>query len=568
MFTAEDLRAKLQKINRRGYKAYKSVEGSYRFPKYQLFIDHVQSDPFAPPSRMRVRVNQSLAKFHRELYKNYHRRIALQDYLTREFAKNILRVSQGKSGTGKSGLIFIDKCGQEILERTAMLVNEDFVEARFAVGLPARGRSILADEAIDIIFNKLAVIVEKTLFYENLKQAELSKHIEQYEDQVYLQSKLEEHNLVAFIANGSILPRESGVSDKPLKGKNVIPFKSPKSMEMNFELPNSGKITGMGIPKGVTLVVGGGYHGKSTLLRAIERGVYHHVPGDGREFVVALPDAVKIRAEDGRSIHGVNISGFINNLPFKQDTQKFSTENASGSTSQAANIVEALEVGTKLLLLDEDTSATNFMIRDGRMQKLVSKEQEPITPFIDRVRELYEKYDVSSILVVGGSGDYFSVADCVIKMDNYMAKDVTQEAKKIAHEYADNRKREVVSEFCITPRVIDPTSFKLGNKHKVKAKGLYSILYGRKNIELHFVEQLVDDSQTSAIGEIIRYAAKRYMNNKLTLSEVIEKVLKDIKEHGLDIISPFKGQHPGNLALPRKYEICAAINRMRGLKTM
>ncbi|MBM7855378.1 putative ABC-class ATPase [Desulfohalotomaculum tongense] len=568
MFTDRDLKSKLSSIDGRGYKAYKSIAGMYRFPHFQLFIDHVQSDPFAPPSRIRVRVPQDMAGFPGHLFKNYHRRAALQDYLTRQFARSISVISQGKTGSGKSGIISIDRCGQEILERTAMVVNDRFVEARLAIGLPARGRTIMAKEAISIFFDQMSEIVSRSLYYKNLHQKQLQRHIELVEDQAYLQSKLLEQGLVAFVANGSILPRESGVSDKPLTGKNVIPFRAPKSLEVTFELPNNGRVTGMGIPKGVTLIVGGGYHGKSTLLRAIERGVYHHIPGDGREFVVTVPDAVKIRAEDGRSVQGVNISGFINNLPFQQDTEKFSTENASGSTSQAANIVEALEVGTSLLLLDEDTSATNFMIRDGRMQKLVSKEQEPITPFIDRVRELYDKYAVSSILVVGGSGDYFTVADCVIKMENYTVKDVTKEAKEIAAQSMDTRRREVSNEFSITRRIFNPAGFKLNNRDKVKARGLYQIQYGRKDINLHYVEQLVDDSQTNAIAEIIRYAAKHYFNGKLTLAEVVDSVLNDIKQFGLDVISPFKGQHPGNLALPRKHEICSAINRMRGVETL
>ncbi|MTI81961.1 MAG: ATPase [Firmicutes bacterium] len=568
MFTDIDLRSKLKDINGKGYKAYKSIEGVYQFEKYKLYIDHVQSDPFAPPSRVRVRVSQNKANFPVELFKNYHRRVALQDYLTRQVACAISMNAKGKMGTGKGGLIVIDRCGQEVLDRTSMVVSEKYVETRLSIGLPARGRKIMAREAEEILFEKVSKIINSSLLYKSLNKEQVQGYIELHEDQVYLQSALKEHKLVAFVANGSILPRESGISDKPLKGSNVIPFQSPKSLEVTFQLPNNGQITGMGIPKGITLIVGGGYHGKSTLLRAIERGVYHHIPGDGREFVLADPDAVKIRAEDGRSVQGVNISGFINNLPFQQDTKKFSSENASGSTSQAANIVEAIEVGTNLLMLDEDTSATNFMIRDGRMQQLVSKEQEPITPLIDRVRELYEKYAVSSILVVGGSGDYFNVADYIIKMENYAVKDVTKEAKRIASQNSDTRQQEVTNEFGISERIVDPVSLNLSPRDKVKVRGLHKIQFGRNDIDLHYVEQLVDDSQTNAIAEIIRYATKEYLKKRLPLIEVIEKVLEDISVSGLDVISPYQGQHPGNLALPRKHEICSAINRLRGVRML
>jgi len=567
MLVKEDLRSRLARIDGRGYKAYKSIEGAYKIKDYVLYIDHAQSDPFAPPSRVRVRVNQDAARFPQELFKTPGRKTALEDFLTRAFAEAIEQVASGRRGTGKSGLISIVKCGQEILPRTSMVVNRDFVEARFSVGLPAAGRRVLARQAMEIFFEEVDKIARRSLFYGSLDSRKVEEHVLLAEDQEFLRARLAENKLVAFVANGSILPRESGVSDRPLREGKVIPFQSPGELEVSFDLPNRGKITGMGILEGVTLIVGGGYHGKSTLLRAIERGVYNHIPGDGREFVLTVEDAVKIRAEDGRSIEKCDISGFINNLPYGQETVDFTTENASGSTSQAANIVEALEIGTHLLLLDEDTSATNFMIRDGRMQQLVVKESEPITPFIDRVRQLYENFNVSTILVVGGSGDYFDVADRVIMMENYIPKDVTSRAKKIAQEHKDDRKVELMDDFTkITQRIPLAASFQLGPRGKVKSKGLGNILYGRSSIDLHNVEQLVDPGQTVAIAEIIRYAAQKYVDGKRTLREVVEAVLGEISRQGMDVVSPFKGQHPGDYALPRKYEIAAAINRLRKLK--
>ena len=236
-------------------------------------------------------------------------------------------------------------------------------------------------------------------------------------------------------------------------------------------------------PRVLTLIVGGGYHGKSTLLQAIERGVYNHIYGDGREWVVTDPTAVKIRAEDGRRIENVDISSFIHNPPLNKNTEEFSTENASGSTSQAANIVEAVEAGTQLILFDEDTSATNFMIRDERMQRLVSNEKEPITPFIDRVRELYEDHNISTIMVMGGSGDYFEVADTVIMMDNYLPEDVTMDAKKIKEELPINRMQEVEFKFRFKERYPLPESIKpyKGRKIKLDVRGKSTILLGHGN---------------------------------------------------------------------------------------
>lgn len=567
MIDKEFLRKKLNQIDNKGYKLYKEIQGEYDFNDFTLYIDYVQGDPFASPSRMRVRIPIEKARIPKKYFDTKYKKIALEDFLIRSFHKEIKSSSKGIRGTGKSGLIYIDVGGQEILERTAAKVNDSYIEIRFFVGLPAKGRKILGKLAIEIIFNEIPKIVNNSLIYDNFNKTLMVDYINLIEDQMFLREEMKKRGLVAFIANDSILPRESGISDKPMKSKKVIPFKSPESLEVEFNLPNRGHIKGMGIKQGVTLIVGGGYHGKSTLLRAIERGVYNHIPGDGREFVLTIEDAVKIRAEDGRCIENVDISPFITNLPFGLRTDDFTTENASGSTSQAANIMEALEIGTSLLLLDEDTSATNFMIRDGRMQNLVSKDKEPITPFIDRVRQLYESKGISSILVVGGSGDYFDVADCVIMMENYEPNDVTDKAKRISEEYRSLRKIEVSGGFGkIKNRVPIKKSLEIKGKEKIKAKGIDKIMYGKTVIDLSFVEQLVDSSQTEAIANIIRYIKNKYVNDRTSLIDIIKKLYKDIEEKGLEVISPYTGSPAGNLALPRPYEVAAAINRLRVIK--
>ncbi|HHW55585.1 MAG: ABC-ATPase domain-containing protein [bacterium] len=564
----EELERILARIDGKGYKAYKDIQGSYLFDTYILHIDHVQGDPFAAPSRLRVRVDQRHARIPAEFYNTPARRVACADFLTRSFARAIEEVAGGSRGTGKSGLIAIDRCGQEILERTAMVVTDEYVEARIVLGLPARGRTVLGKEARAMLFEELPAIVEASLLYKSIDGKSLRKHVEVKEDQVYLRSKLPEYQLAAFIADGSVLPRESGISDRPLRGEGVVPFVSPPELAVEITLPNAGPVKGMGIPQGVTLIVGGGYHGKSTLLRALERGVYDHIPGDGRELVVTLSTAVKIRAEDGRRVEKVDISPFINNLPNQQDTVDFSTPNASGSTSQAANIMEALEVGAKVLLMDEDTSATNFMIRDVRMQQLVAKEKEPITPFIDRVRQLWLELGVSTVLVLGGSGDYFDVADTIIMMDTYRPRQVTELAKEIAREFGTGRLSEGggkfgrIKERSPLPRGLDPSR---GGKTKIQARGLHTIQYGNWDIDLSGLEQLVDASQTRAIGEIIHYAARKYINGRATLRQVLEQVEGDIENKGLDIISPYYGQNPGDFARPRLLEVAAAINRLRSL---
>ncbi|AFY79413.1 putative ATPase of the ABC class [Pleurocapsa sp. PCC 7327] len=565
MSDRENLRSTLLQLDGRGYKAYKEIEGSYQFPDFTLTIDRVQGDPFASPSKFIVKVPQSIAKFPRSLYQSASREVALRDYLTRQFER-VARDLSSYRGTGKSGLISIVRTGQEILERTSAFIDDEWVEARFLVGLPARGRTILGRQAAEMLCKDIPEIVEKKLKYASLNAREIQKHVETNEDADWLRQQLKERGLVAFIANDSILPRRSGVDFRPLL-KDAVAFQSPPSLEVEFNCPNRGAIKGMGIPMGITLIVGGGYHGKTTLLQAIELGVYNHIPGDGREFAIANSTAVKIRAEDGRSIVGVDISPFINQLPQGRSTTNFSTENASGSTSQAANIIEALEIGSELLLVDEDTSATNFMIRDRRMQQLISKDKEPITPFIDKVRQLYRDYGVSTILVMGGSGDYFDVADTVIAMENFQPQDVTEKAKAIAKEHLNKRIREGGERFGkITPRIplaesIDPSR---GRKAvKLKVRDVDEVAFGEEDIDLAAVEQIVDPGQLRAIASAIVYAKEKYLDRKRTIPEILELVMEDIQAKGLDILTEFP---QGDLALFRRFELAAALNRLRTLK--
>ena len=565
MKSSFDLKKELSSINGKSYGAYKSLTDRYDFKKYILSIDHVQGDPFASPSKLRIIINQKTAKFPLELFDARHKKIALEDYLTRLFSSNINKFSSRVFGSGKSGLISISRCDQEILERTSLIISSDKIEARFEVGFPARGRSVLSKELEKILFDFLPQIVDNTLIYENLNKNSIIKRIELSEDQKFLRNYLKENNLVAFIANDSILPRESGISTKPLK--SGLKFQSPKSMEIEISLPFKGKIKGMAIKKGITLFVGGGYHGKSTVLKALELGVYNHIEGDGREYVITDESALKVRSEDGRFITNTDISLFINNLPNGKDTKKFSTDNASGSTSQAANIIEGIESDTKLFLIDEDTSATNFMIRDDIMQKLVSKEKEPITPFIEIVKSLYDRLGISTIIVVGSSGDYFDIADSVIQMDSYEPKDVTSEAKTLSKGTILKRINESSLNLSINfDRKLKSGSIVSGPKGvKIKNLGKDGLSINKNTIELRAVEQIVDSEQVNSLGYIMKFAEDNIVNNNKTLRQVVSETLDYISKNGLISISPVK-YGMGTLAMPRKQEIVSCFNRYRNLK--
>lgn len=551
MRTQEELRAQLRQIDHKGYKAYKVLEGEYDFGAYRLCIDHVQGDPFATPSRVRI-VYRNQGNIAPEYFEGKHRRTAVEDYLLRRLHRN-LRIcgDRERKGSGKSGLVTACRTGQEILERTAMRISAQAIEARIEVGFPAFGRTIAAGELGQILFGLLPEVAEKTFRFGKIMQKELQETAALADDQNYIRGQLEAQGLVAFVADGSVLPRESGVSQRPMK--NAVVFKSPESLAVTMQLPHRGALRGMGIRRGITVIAGGGFHGKSTLLKALERGVYNHISGDGREFVLTDESAFKLRAEEGRCIHEADISMFISNLPTKADTTRFSTENASGSTSQAANTVEALAVGSTVLLIDEDTSATNFMIRDDRMAQLVSDEKEPITPFIRKIRSLYQDLGVSTVLVAGSSGDYLSVADTVLQMDCYEAKDVTQRAKQLAGILTEEKAEEKVwLKKAVSRKKIE----------KVRVHGWDTLSLDKTEIDLRYLEQIVDESQTAALAYIIQYILGNMADGKKPANLLAEAAFRKLDKEGILSMTP-KNYGAGAASAVRKQEILACLMRYR-----
>lgn len=574
MQSDRELREQLRNIDHKPYPQYKSLKGSYRFPKYILHIDHVQGDPFAAPSNVRVTIDATKAGFPDFAMKDGLTRDRLADLLLREFARQVNAFSFKAKGSGKSGLISVSHPGQEVLRRTACQVRTNEIIVRFSIGFPANGRTINARELDKILFDFLPVCVEKALYYENLDATRIKEAIDLAEDQRAIRQQLKEKGLVAFVANGSILPRESGISSRPMKGAKA--FVSPESLQVTLDLPHKGKFKGMGVKQGITLIVGGGYHGKSTLLNALELGVYDHIAGDGREYVIADDTALKLRAEDGRFIKNVDISMFINDLPNGRDTHDFSTKDASGSTSQAAGIVEGIEAGSQLFLLDEDTSATNFMVRDAFMQKVVSPDQEPITPFLARARELYEKMDISTILVAGSSGAFFHIADTVIQMDQYEPVDITQKAKDLCREFPIaedvakpfakpvlHRIMEKDKNGAVKRRDYRTGAIKDAGDHlKVKILGVDGFALGKQNVDLRYLEQLIDSEQTAALGQLLKYAVENLVDGKRSIADVVEYLQVKLEQEGMQFTAG-RGTLSGGLAIPRKQEIYACFNRYR-----
>ena len=563
---ADDLVALLHRIDGRGYTAYKELGGAWEFSGFSLSFDHVQGDPFADPSRVRVEIPPERVRLHAGAYANEARRWGTAALLARAFRREADDRSR-RRGSGRSGTIRMESLGQLVLPQTAVQVDEEGgVEARFAVGLPAKGRRIAGREAVELITADVVDVVQATLVAESHTAEEVERWAAANEDGDALRSALTSRGLVAFVADGARLPRRSGVDDRPLDTGDVVPFASPPSLRVTIPLPNAGPVSGMGVPSGVTLIVGGGFHGKSTVLRALQSGVFNHAPGDGRERVASRADTVKVRAEDGRSVVGVDITPFIDGLPFERDTTAFATENASGSTSQAASIVEAWEAGARVLLVDEDTSATNFMIRDRRMQVLVPPEAEPITPFVDSVRLLHGSHKLSTVLVLGGSGDYLDEADCVIRMRDYLPEDVTDEARDVARRLPTGRRNER-SDPPTRPASRRPVRSSIDSSRGrrstfVKVPDDRTLLFGGDTVDLAAVEQLMLRSQTRPTGMALALLPSPPPQHE-TETEHLDGTEQRIRSEGLDVLG---SRRLGTLAAFRRFELASALNRLRSLE--
>ena len=557
--TDKDLLRILHSIDGSSYGAYKRVVGRWDYGFFRVHIDRIQADPYAPPSAVRIVSSPAEIGLPESTYSTKQQCIATADFLTRSF-KDALR------GAKRSALS-ITSVGQEVLERSAASVTPERVELRIQVAMPARGRTVLGHQAATIFDLELPDAVAETFDFTSSQAGPyrdaLVRHVETYQDYLALSAALENNNWISFIANNAILARKSGISQLPME--DALPFASPESLQVEVELPFAGKVSGMALKPGITLIVGGGYHGKSTVLSAIQRGVYSHVPGDGRELVATLPEAIKVRAEDGRPVTKVDVSPFINHLPTQSNTARFSTQNASGSTSQAASIIEAMGTHSRVLLIDEDTSATNLMIRDERMRELVAASEEPITPLIDRISGLAKDAGVSVVIVMGGSGAYLDVADLVLQMNSYRPENVTERAHQIAEE--NPRERTDIPGF---PELLPRCPVRLprpAQRSKTKSAGVNALTLDRQAVDISDVEQIVEPGQAEAIAWCMRGILHELADGEKTLYELTELVEHLIEDKGLDQLVKYGARkHPAFLARPRAVDIAAAVNRYRALE--
>lgn len=570
MFAREQLRQTLARINGRPYPAYRDLGGGYDCGEYRLHVDHVQADPFAAPSRLRVVVPAAGSGLVPGDWRDGTRRIAVEDWLLRRLAAALGRAvdGAGEQGPAPAALLHVLPPGQEVLERSAVAVRAGTVEFRLTCELPAERRSVLGPRAAAALDTALPAAILAALPHAAADRASLEAHIGLVEDQEALRALLPQRGWVAFLADGSILPRRSGDSDLPLPPRAAVRLLAPEGLAATVELPHRGVVRGLPIPRGVTLVVGGAYHGKSTLLRAVERGVYNHVVGDGRELCVTDRAAVSVAAEDGRAVTGLDISPFVRTLPGGRETRAFRTLAASGSTSQAAALCEALEAGATCLLLDEDRSAANFMSRDARMRALVPDAEDPVVPFVERVRQLHQGRGVSTLLVLGGAGTFLDVADLVIRMRDYQPVDVTVEAVAVAARLPVGPANPAAPPEAAPPRVLGPEPFAAvadAGRLRARPRGRQGLTLGEVQVQLGGLGQLVDEAQVRALADMLPLAAA-YADGVRTLAEICAEVERDIDRLGLQALSPWPGQCPGDYARPRAMELAAVLSRIPGLR--
>lgn len=617
--TLNELTSHLHAIDGRSYAAYKAIVGRYRSPLgWVLYIDRIQPDPYAPPTAIRVVLplaltgadarltgtdahltetdshltgaderptgadarltesdtrptgaNEPLTDTNEHLTASPTRAVALRDYLARTLRELL-----------KGQAISIAPAGQEILERSSVNLHETwqddfstpafnapgpYLELRLRWSLPAFGREIAGRQAARNLNLDLARAIASLDLRESELGAAAWKHCQVAEDHAALQKILVERGWVAFLAEGANLARRSGVSQLPLEGG--VPLTAPETLAQTVYLPHAGAVRGTAIPAGVTVIAGGGYHGKSTLLNAIARGIYPHIPGDGRELVATVPEAMAVRAADGRAVTGVDLRPFISHLPGRDaDPAQFTTANASGSTSQAASIMESLELwgqpAQAALLLDEDTCATNLLIRDQRMRALVSSEREPITPLVDRIRALHRERGISTLIVMGGSGDYLDVADQVLIMDSYRLVDATAQARQVCA--SQPRVDTSLPDFPLpAQRLPQRPEAKRRGPSRTRALGTQRLVLDRHEVDVADVSGLVDEGQALAVAWALRALLERHFDGRTSLSQALAQVAKRLDDVGLDALGE---AHPAFLVRPRLVDVGAAVNRLRSLQ--
>jgi len=557
----ERFRDKLLTLEGKPYQAYKSLEGTYRFERFVLSLDRVAQDP-GISSPMRVRVDQAEARFPTDLWSTRTRKVALEDFIARRWHETIRKVMRAPhAGRGAYG---IEAGGQQILERTACRITEDWLEIRGTITWPSDARKTAPKIAQAMMTEDVPQLIDGALIYGNHNPSAVQRHVQLAEDAEALRGQLVEHGLIAFIADGAVLPREH-TSGKPVLS-HLVTWQSPPELRVTLTLPHRGPVTGLGVPRGITVIIGPPFSGRSTFIHALAACVYPHIPGDGREFSATVADAVLVTAEEGRRIEGVNLHPFITHLRTGEDVAQYRTEQAAPLLSQAAALVEVLEAGCSALLIDEDSSAPALLAQDTLLGRLVPSGGQ-VVPLVDLLRPLYEEHGISSVIVSSAGSDYARVADTIIAMDGFHPSVVTAQAKQLVAGSEGSETRRPFGGIHHRVPLPEGVNQLQGRKLRPELPGPRDVvMLGREVVDLSRVAQLAEPAQTRAAGAAIIYAAEQgYVDGSRTVREILALVDSDISQRGLDVLEPADAP-AGDLARPRRQEMAAALNRLRSLR--
>lgn len=557
---------KIRTLNGKNYGLYKSLaDKPWDFGDFTLEFLHVQGDPYAPASRVVIKANLSMLGYAGEWSGSFERRLALSDFLHRKLSRLVK-----ERYPDKDAAVIFDVAGPEMLVRNSLWIDNGELRACLQVKLPGEGRKIQAELAAEILTMVLPDLVSAGLYYDKSDEGALQEHYRVLAERREILSQLDACGLCAFVPDGAVLPRASGLSEMPLE--KAIPFVAPEEMAVTLNVCGR-EIRGMGIPKGISVITGGAFHGKSTLLQALTRSVYPHIPGDGREGIVIDETALRIGVEDGRSVRCTDLSMFVRDLPGGVSTKNFNTLSASGSTSEAANLLEAMEAGSQTFLIDEDSSAVNFLIRDVRVRKLLGDDREPLIPLTDRIKELAAA-GFSFILVAGACGDYLDLADNIIVMANYKAECAKLtpapstsswrgEAPTGSTEPAEvTQPRAFATYMQPLQKSVRPTSA-VERQVKVKLAGDTLLQIGFLVSDTSRLNTLVDKQQRFGAGFILLNLLQNAASNNdaaQSVAGVAQKLCENIKNVGFRNLPQGMSRE---MSLPRPVDIACVAFRLR-----
>lgn len=561
-----EIETQLKRLDGQNYGRYRSLQNTWKLGDVRCRLTHIQADPYAPLSTMSIRIPMVETRIPEEYWDNSTKVVALCDFIHRVVLSEV-KDHESDVGDGNSGLIHMEEVSPCILRRSAVQIKKSELEIRIGVGLPGERRKIMARLALETLGFKIPEIWTKCAYWINLDQSALRDHLRVYQNQILYRKQLEEQNLIAWIANGSVLARSEGLKQTPLE-EGVVPFEAPETMSVTLKNLAGEPVIGMGISKGLTLIAGGGYHGKSTLLHAVEQGVYNHIPGDGREGVVCVGDAFKVKSEEGRRISKTDLSSFLGQLPQGISSECFVTANASGSTSQFANLIEAYEVGARTFLIDEDMSAVNALVRDNRVQKLLEGFSEPITPLIDRMPSL-KKIGVNLVIVVGASGVYLDHADSVVIMKEYVPVDATLRAQEVVAEIPGLQttlNEDVHLDQSRRPDLLDMHSKLYGLQRwpKIRVQN-FKVSLAEFHSNCHDLDQICERNQLRMTANAYTWMVQRLNEKNLPMVELLRHFTNTFNQGGFDSIQPMAAR---DLVEVRPVEISAFINRLNALQLL